>query len=65
MKRVGFVILFVGDLERSIAFYQDVVGLRFRLHGDGYAEFATQGTRFGLYDRNRLGELTGQGPRAT
>jgi lactoylglutathione lyase len=24
-------------------------------------EFATQGAKFGLYDRNRLGELTGQG----
>lgn len=60
MKRVGFVILFVGDLERSIAFYRDVVGLRFRLHGDGYAEFATDGAKFGLYDRNRLDELVGR-----
>ena len=67
MRRVGYVILFVADLERSVAFYRDVVGLEFRLAGDGYVEFATQGARFGLYDRNRLGELTGQGaelPRA-
>jgi lactoylglutathione lyase len=62
MKRVGYVILFVGDLERSIAFYRDVVGLQFRLHGDGYAEFATEGTRFGLYDRGRLPELIGREP---
>jgi lactoylglutathione lyase len=54
------VILFVGDLERSVAFYRDVIGLPFKLQGDGYVEFATQGARFGLYDRNRLGELTGQ-----
>jgi lactoylglutathione lyase len=60
MKRVGYVILFVGDLERSVAFYRDVIGVPFKLQGDGYVEFATQGTRFGLYDRNRLGELTGQ-----
>jgi lactoylglutathione lyase len=64
MNQVGYVILFVGDLERSIAFYRDVIGLPFKLHGDGYAEFATRGARFGLYDRNRLGELTGHGPRA-
>jgi lactoylglutathione lyase len=64
MDQVGYVILFVGDLERSIAFYRDVIGLPFKLHGDGYAEFATRGARFGLYDRNRLGELTGHGPRA-
>jgi lactoylglutathione lyase len=60
MNRVGYVILFVADLERSVAFYRDVVGVPFKLQGDGYVEFATEGTRFGLYDRNRLGELTGQ-----
>ena len=67
MQQLGYVILFVGDLERSTAFYRDVIGLPFKLEGDGYVEFATQGARFGLYDRNRLGELTGQGtdsPRA-
>ena len=61
MDRLGYVILFVVDLERSVAFYRDVVGLEFRLAGDGYVEFTTQGARFGLYDRNRLEELTGQG----
>jgi lactoylglutathione lyase len=64
MDHIGYVILFVGDLERSTAFYRDVIGLPFKLQGDGYVEFATQGTRFGLYDRNRLGELTGQDAEA-
>jgi lactoylglutathione lyase len=64
MDQVGYVILFVADLERSVAFYRDVLGLPFKLQGDGYVEFATEGSRFGLYDRNRLGELTGQGPQA-
>ena len=64
MDRLGYAILFVSDLERSVAFYRDVIGLPFKLEGDGYVEFATQGARFGLYDRNRLGELTGQGPEA-
>jgi lactoylglutathione lyase len=61
MDQLGYAILFVRDLERSVAFYRDVIGLPFKLQGDGYVEFATQGARFGLYDRNRLGELTGQG----
>jgi lactoylglutathione lyase len=60
MDQVGYVILFVADLERSVAFYRDVIGLPFKLEGDGYVEFATQGTRFGLYDRNRLQELIGR-----
>jgi lactoylglutathione lyase len=63
MNRVGYVILFVGDLERSVAFYRDVIGVPFKLRGDGYVEFATDGVKFGLYDRNRLGELTGQDAR--
>jgi lactoylglutathione lyase len=64
MNRVGYVILFVADLERSTAFYRDVLGLPFKLQGDGYVEFATEGSRFGLFDRNRLGELTGQDAEA-
>jgi lactoylglutathione lyase len=62
MDRLGYVILFVADLERSVAFYRDVIGVPFRLEGDGYVEFATRGARFGLYDRDRLGELTGHDP---
>ena len=61
MDQLGYAILFVRDLERSVAFYRDVIGLPFKLQGDGYVEFATQGAKFGLYDRNRLQELTGQG----
>jgi lactoylglutathione lyase len=64
MNHLGYVILFVGDLERSTAFYRDVIGLPFKLRGDGYVEFATRGSRFGLYDRNRLDELTGQDAEA-
>lgn len=64
MNHLGYVILFVADLERSVAFYRDVIGLPFKLEGDGYVEFATRGVKFGLYDRNRLGELTGHGAEA-
>jgi lactoylglutathione lyase len=60
MNQLGYVILFVADLERSVAFYRDVIGVPFKLRGDGYVEFATKGAKFGLYDRNRLDELTGQ-----
>jgi lactoylglutathione lyase len=60
MRSVDYVILYVGDLEASIRFYRDVIGLPFKLRGDGYAEFATEGTRFGLYERARLPELIGR-----
>jgi lactoylglutathione lyase len=60
MRRVDYVILYVRDLRSSTAFYRDVLGLPFKLEGDGYVEFATEGTRFALYDRSRLPELIGR-----
>ena len=59
MRSVDYVILYVRDLEASIAFYRDLLGLTVKLHDLDYAEFATEGTRFGLYDRSRLRELIG------
>ncbi|HWC33094.1 MAG TPA: VOC family protein [Actinomycetota bacterium] len=60
MRSVDYVILYVEELERSIAFYRDVIGLSLRLEGDGYAEFATEGTKFGLFERSKLPELIGR-----
>ena len=39
MSRLGYAIVYVSDLERSIAFYRDVVGLPFRFASESYAEF--------------------------
>jgi lactoylglutathione lyase len=59
-NRLDHVILYVEDLERAVAFYQEVVGLARKLDGDGYVEFLTDGTKFGLYERSRLPELIGR-----
>ncbi len=59
-RRVDYVILFVNDIQRSIAFYRDVVGLPFKFTEAGYAEFATEGTKFALYERARLPWLIGR-----
>jgi lactoylglutathione lyase len=53
VEGVDYVILYVRDLERSVAFYRDGIGLPFRFHDGGYAEFVTRGTKFGLYERSR------------
>lgn len=60
MTRLGYAILFVSDLERSIAFYRDVVGLPFRFANESYAEFPTEGAKFSLYARSHLQELIGR-----
>jgi lactoylglutathione lyase len=58
--RLAYAILFVSDLERSIGFYRDVIGLPFRFATDSYAEFETEGAKFALYDRGHLPELIGR-----
>jgi lactoylglutathione lyase len=60
VTRLAYAILFVSDLERSIAFYRDLVGLPFRFANESYAEFATEGAKFSLYARSHLPELIGR-----
>jgi lactoylglutathione lyase len=56
---VGYVILYVGDLEASVRFYRDVVGLAYKFTDAGYAEFDAGRVRFALYERRRAEWLTG------
>jgi lactoylglutathione lyase len=58
--RLGYSILFAADLERSIGFYRDVIGLPFKFANESYAEFATEGAKFALYARGHLPELLGR-----
>jgi lactoylglutathione lyase len=60
VDRIGYVILYVGDLDASVAFYRDVLGLPYKFTDAGYAEFRTTGTRFALYERRRAEWLTGR-----
>ncbi|MGW1345880.1 VOC family protein [Kribbella sp. NPDC002412] len=57
---LGYVILYVEDLDVSVAFYRDVLGLPHKFTDAGYAEFATGATRFALYERRRAEWLTGR-----
>jgi catechol 2,3-dioxygenase-like lactoylglutathione lyase family enzyme len=47
VARLAYAIPFVADLERSIRFYRDKIGLPFRFASESYAEFATEGSKFG------------------
>jgi lactoylglutathione lyase len=60
LARLAYSILFVADLERSVRFYRDTIGLPFRFATESYAEFATEGAKFGLYARPHLPELIGR-----
>ncbi len=62
MRRLGYVILFVRDLDASITFYRDVLGVPLRFTEHGYAEFDTKGARLALYERARLSGLIRRRP---
>lgn len=60
MSCLGYVIVFVTDLDAAIRFYRDVLALPFKFQDAGYAEFGTDRTRFALYEKRRAQWLTGR-----
>jgi lactoylglutathione lyase len=62
VESVGYVILYVRDVEASVAFYRDALGLPFKLRDAGYAEFVTGETKFGLLERTRASDLIHREP---
>jgi lactoylglutathione lyase len=58
-ERVAYAILFVDDLEASIRFYRDTLGVPLRFSTETYAEFATEGAKFALFVRAALPDLIG------
>lgn len=47
--RVSYAIVFVSDMERSVSFYRDVVGLPLRFETSEWTEFATEGSTLALH----------------
>lgn len=54
--RISLISLGVEDLDRSIAFYRDGLGLPMRDGPAGIAFFTTSGTWLSLYPRDKLAE---------
>ena len=47
--RLSYAIVFVGDMNRSVAFYRDVIGLPLRFESPAWTEFATDGATLALH----------------
>lgn len=60
-RRLDYVILYVAHLERSVAFYRDVIGLALRFSERGYAEFAMANLKFALLEAEQVPALIGSG----
>lgn len=62
MMHLDYVILYVRDVDVSVEFYRDIIGLRHRFTRDGYAEFGTGEARFGLLAEQRAKDLIREKP---
>ena len=60
LRHADYVILVVEELERSLAFWRDVIGLPLAHRAAGYAQFQTGATRIALITRAGLGEALGR-----
>lgn len=60
--RISIITLGVADLERSIRFYRDGLGLPMRAGSVGIAFFKTKGAWLALYTREALAEDANQSP---
>lgn len=49
LRSIGYVIVFVRDMERSIAFYRDSLGIPTKSVTPHWTEFALQGTTLALH----------------
>lgn len=52
--RVNYAIVFVSDMQRSVAFYRDVCGLPLRFDSPQWSEFATEGATLALHASEAL-----------
>lgn len=56
-----YVILIVDDLERTLSFYTQVLGLRLGHRSGAYAQLDTGTTRLGFYTRPAMAQALGSG----
>src|SRR5688572_32593053 len=54
-----YLILIVEDLDRALAFYVDVLGLRLEHRSGEYAQLDTGATRLALYTRTAMAKTLG------
>ena len=58
--RLIYAIVFVSDMQRSVMFYRDVLGLPLRFEGSGWTEFDTGGATLALHPAKDSGQSDGK-----
>src|SRR5579864_2550639 len=62
LTKIGLVMLGVADLDKSVAFYRDRLGLKLSAQFEGFAFFDSSGVTLAL--SRGLAQATGKGPGA-
>ena len=58
--KLGYVIEFVGDMDRAVKFYRDIIGLPLKFQSPGWSEFSLGETSLGLHpasEKNAPGKV--------
>ena len=50
INKISFISYSVSDLQRSILFYRDLLGLKLLLNNDAWAEFNIDGQRLAIHE---------------
>jgi lactoylglutathione lyase len=59
LQSVDYVVLIVESLDRSLAFYSDVLGLALKHRSGSFAQLDTGTTRLALYERSAMAATLG------
>ena len=60
LQKLNYVIVFVSDMERSTAFYRDLLGLSFKFSSPGWTEFVTGSTTIALHPARNTSVVSSQ-----
>ena len=60
MVRLDYTVLIVADLDRSLDFYIDILGIPLGHRSGGYAQLRTGPTRLSLYTRDAMAQTLGE-----
>jgi lactoylglutathione lyase len=65
-SKVDYIMVFVSDMKRSVAFYRDTLGLQLKFESPGWSEFETGSTTLALHPARAAASeaATQEGPAA-
>jgi len=64
LQKPDYIVVYVSDMQRSVAFYRDVLGLSLKFTTPGWSEFETGSVKLALHrgSEERLPEQGGRPP---